>query len=92
MWKSLALGLSILLHSGIFLVSMCNYKVRSPLFIIKTVGLDHVPRQSYSQNSHGSYTMKPIITVIPKSNGPSTVSKDCDQRLINGNPVFIISS
>ena len=61
MWKSLVLGLLVLLHSRIFLVSMCSYEAGSPLFMIKTVGLYHVPRQSYSQNSYGSYISKPII-------------------------------
>ena len=57
-------GLLVLLHSRIFLVSMYNYEARFSLFIIKTVGLYRVPRQSYSQNSHGSYILKPIIVQL----------------------------
>ena len=61
MWKPLVLDLLVLLHSRIFLVSMCNYEARFLLFMIKTIGLYRVPTQSYSQNSHGSYILKPII-------------------------------
>ena len=43
---------------------MCNYEVRSPRFMIKTVRLYHVPTQSYSQNSHGSYILKLIIVFV----------------------------
>ena len=62
MWKSLLLGPLVPLHTTIFLVSMGNYEAKSPLFMIKTTGLYHVPRQTYSRNSHGSYILKPILT------------------------------
>ena len=58
MWKSLLLGLLVSLHTRIFLVFMRNYEAKSPLFMIKRAGLNYVPRQSYSKNSHGSYILK----------------------------------
>ena len=61
MWKSLLLGLLVSLHTRIFLVFMCNYEAKSPLFMIKRAGLNYVPRQSYSKNSHGSYILKWIL-------------------------------
>ena len=61
MWKSLLLGLLISLHTRIFLVFMRNYEAKSPLFMIKRAGLNYVPRQSYSKNSHGSYILKWIL-------------------------------
>ena len=64
MWKSLLLGLLVPLHTRIFLVSMCNYEAKSPLFMIKRAGLYYVPRQSYSKNSHGSYILKPILILV----------------------------
>ena len=63
MWKSLLLGLLVSLHTKIFLVSMCHYEAKSPLFMIKMAGLYYVPRQSYSKNSHGSYILKPILVM-----------------------------
>ena len=63
MWKSLLLGLLVPLHTRNFLVSMCNYEAKSPLFMIKRAGLYYVPTQSYSKNSHGSYILKPILVV-----------------------------
>ena len=61
MWKSLLLGLLVSLHTRIFLVFMRNYEAKSPLFMIKRAGLNYVPRQSYSKNSHGSYILKWIL-------------------------------
>ena len=61
MWKSLLLGLLVSLHTKIFLVFMRNYEAKSPLFMIKRAGLNYVPRQSYSKNSHGSYILKWIL-------------------------------
>ena len=61
MWKSLLLGLLVSLHTRIFLVFMRNYEAKSPLFMIKRTGLNYVPRQSYSKNSHGSYILKWIL-------------------------------
>ena len=63
MWKSPLLSLLVSLHTRIFLVSMCNYEAKSPLFMIKRADLYYVPRQSYSKNSHGSYILKPILEV-----------------------------
>ena len=63
MWKSLLLGLLVSLHTRIFLVFMRNYEAKSPLFMIKRAGLNYVPRQSYSKNSHGSYILKWILVV-----------------------------
>ena len=40
---------------------MRNYEAKSPLFMIKRAGLNYVPRQSYSKNSHGSYILKWIL-------------------------------
>ena len=64
MWKSLLLGLLVSLHTRIFLVFMRNYEAKSPLFMIKRAGLNYVPRQSYSKNSHGSYILKWILVFI----------------------------
>ena len=61
MWKSLLLGLLVSLHTRIFLVFMRNYEAKSPLFMIKRAGLNYVPRQSHSKNSHGSYILKWIL-------------------------------
>jgi hypothetical protein len=61
MWMFLGLGLLVPLHTRIFLISMCNYEARSPLSMVKTAGLYHVLRQSYSKNSHGSYILKRIL-------------------------------
>ena len=61
MWKSLLLGLLVSLHTRIFLVFMRNYEAKSPLFMLKRAGLNYVPRQSYSKNSHGSYILKWIL-------------------------------
>ena len=63
MWKSLLLGLLVSLHTRIFLVFMRNYEAKSPLFMIKRAGLNYVPRQSYSKNSHGSYILKWILVI-----------------------------
>ena len=63
MWKSLLLGLLVSLHTRIFLVFMRNYEAKSPLFMIKRAGLNYVPRQSYSKNSHGSYILKWILVL-----------------------------
>ena len=63
MWKSLLLGLLVSLHTRIFLVFMRNYEAKSPLFMIKRAGLNCVPRQSYSKNSHGSYILKWILVL-----------------------------
>ena len=74
MWKSLLLGLLVSLHTRIFLVFMRNYEAKSPLFMIKRAGLNYVPRQSYSKNSHGSYILKWILD--PKnSSSHHTVSR-----------------
>ena len=64
MWKSLLLGLLVSLHTRIFLVFMRSYEAKSPLFMIKRAGLNYVPRQSYSKNSHGSYILKWILVFI----------------------------
>ena len=64
MWKSLLLGLLVSLHTRIFLVFMRNYEAKSPLFMIKRAGLNYVPRQSYSKNSHGSYILKWILVLL----------------------------
>ena len=64
MWKSLLLGLLVSLHTRIFLVFMRNYEAKSPLFMIKRAGLNYVPRQSYSKNSHGTYILKWILVRI----------------------------
>ena len=64
MWKSLLLGLLVSLHTRIFLVFMRNYEAKSPLFMIKRAGLNYVPRQSYSKNSHGSYILKWILVKL----------------------------
>ena len=61
MWKSLLLGLSVPLHTRIFLVSMCNYETNSPLFMIKTARLYHIPIKSYSKNTHPSFILKWIL-------------------------------
>ena len=63
MWKSLLLGLLVSIHTRIFLVFMRNYEAKSPLFMIKRAGLNYVPRQSYSKNSHGSYILKWILVI-----------------------------
>ena len=63
MWKSLLLGLLVSLHTRIFHVFMRNYEAKSPLFMIKRAGLNYVPRQSYSKNSHGSYILKWILVI-----------------------------
>ena len=42
---------------------MRNYEAKSPLFMIKRAGLNYVPRQSYSKNSHGSYILKWILVL-----------------------------
>ena len=42
---------------------MRNYEAKSPLFMIKRAGLNYVPRQSYSKNSHGSYILKWILVI-----------------------------
>ena len=68
MWKSLLLGLLVSLHTRIFLVFMRNYEAKSPLFMIKRAGLNYVPRQSYSKNSHGSYILKWILVIIRNDN------------------------
>ena len=68
MWKSLLLGLLVSLHTRIFLVFMRNYEAKSPLFMIKMAGLNYVPRQSYSKNSHGSYILKWILVRSALSN------------------------
>ena len=68
MWKSLLLGLLVSLHTRIFLVFMRNYEAKSPLFMIKRAGLNYVPRQSYSKNSHGSYILKWILVHFIYSN------------------------
>ena len=67
MWKSLLLGLLVSLHTRIFLVFMRNYEAKSPLFMIKRAGLNYVPRQSYSKNSHGSYILKWILVLVPRT-------------------------
>ena len=83
MWKSLLLGVLVSLHTRIFLVFMRNYQAKSPLFMIKRAGLNYVPRQSYSKNSHGSYILKWILITDSYSSTPKTL----DQTL----PKFVIS-
>ena len=61
MWKLLLLGLLVLLHTRIFLISMCNYEAKSSLFMIKTAGLYHVPIKSYSKNTHPPFILKWIL-------------------------------
>lgn len=63
MWKSLVLGLLIPSRTRIFLISMSNYEAKSPLSMIKTIGLYHVLKESYSKDSHGSYILKPILVL-----------------------------
>ena len=64
MWKPLLLDLLVLLHSRIFLVSMCNYEAKSPLFMIKMADLYHVPIKSYSKNTHPFFILKWILVFI----------------------------
>ena len=40
---------------------MCNYEAKSPLFMIKTAGLYHVPIKSYSKNTHPPFILKWIL-------------------------------
>ena len=76
MWKSLLLGLLVSLHTRIFLVFMRNYEAKSPLFMIKRAGLNYVPRQSYSRNSHGSYILKWILVRLLSE-------KSCPIKILN---------
>ena len=40
---------------------MCNYEAKSPLFMIKTADLYHVPIKSYSKNTHPVFILKWIL-------------------------------
>ena len=80
MWKSLLLGLLVSLHTRIFLVFMRNYEAKSPLFMIKRAGLNYVPRQSYSKNSHGSYILKWILILLHKCSEMTEISSMEEKR------------
>ena len=60
MWKPLLLPLLVPLRSRIFLVSMCNYEAKSPLF---TTDLYHIPIKNYSKNIHPFFILKWILVV-----------------------------
>ena len=77
MWKLLVLGLFVLLHSRIFLISMYNYEARSLLFMIKTVCLYHVPRSRFLYFETHNRSMKKVIKLTESLKYDQIVLSDC---------------